>query len=94
MRCQVGRRLRGTLAGQVSGRRHQHRRARRQHPTNERGVGLGADADSEIDTRKALPVAKTGGELVYAMKLAYPQVTDGVMSLDIGAKVNKGEKKW
>jgi glyoxylase-like metal-dependent hydrolase (beta-lactamase superfamily II) len=43
---------------------------------------------------KALPVAKTSGELINAMKLAYPQVTDGAMSLDIGAKVNKGEMKW
>ena len=43
---------------------------------------------------KALPVAKTSGELVFAMKQAYPQVTDGGMSLDIGAKVNKGEMKW
>lgn len=43
---------------------------------------------------KALPAAKTGAELVNAMKLAYPQITDGVMSLDIGAKVNKGEMKW
>jgi len=43
---------------------------------------------------KALPAAKTSGELVNAMKQAYPQVTDGAMSLDIGAKVNKGEMKW
>lgn len=43
---------------------------------------------------KALPAAKTGTELVNAMKQAYPQVTDGAMSLDIGAKVNKGEMKW
>jgi len=43
---------------------------------------------------KALPAAKTSTELVNAMKLAYPQITDGVMSLDIGAKVNKGEMKW
>ena len=43
---------------------------------------------------KALPAAKTGAELVNAMKQAYPQVTDGAMSLDIGAKVNKGEMKW
>lgn len=43
---------------------------------------------------KALPAAKTSAELVNAMKLAYPQITDGVMSLDIGAKVNKGEMKW
>lgn len=43
---------------------------------------------------KALPVAKTSGELVNAMKQAYPQVTDGAMSLDIGAKVNKGDMRW
>ena len=33
-------------------------------------------------------------ELIDAMKKAYPQVTDGALSLDIGAKVNKGEMKW
>jgi glyoxylase-like metal-dependent hydrolase (beta-lactamase superfamily II) len=43
---------------------------------------------------KALPATKTSGELVSAMKQAYPQMTDGAMSLDIGAKVNKGEMKW
>ena len=43
---------------------------------------------------KALPASKTSADLVNAMKLAYPQVTDGAMSLDIGAKVNKGEMKW
>lgn len=43
---------------------------------------------------KALPATTTGGELVSAMKRAYPQVTDGALSLDIGAKVNKGEMKW
>jgi len=43
---------------------------------------------------KALPASKTSADLLNAMKLAYPQVTDGAMSLDIGAKVNKGEMKW
>ena len=38
--------------------------------------------------------AVTGAELIDAMKKSYPQVTDGAMSLDIGAKVNKGEMKW
>ena len=47
-----------------------------------------------LSFEKALPAAKTGAELVTAMKQAYPQVTDGAMSLDIGAKVNKGEMKW
>lgn len=43
---------------------------------------------------KALQEAKTSSELVDALKRAYPQVTDGALSLDIGAKVNKGEMKW
>lgn len=43
---------------------------------------------------KNLAATKTSVELVNATKQAYPQVTDGAMSLDIGAKVNKGEMKW
>src|SRR3990167_2369069 len=43
---------------------------------------------------KNLAASKTGAELIGAMKQAYPQVTDGAMSLDIGAKVNTGEMKW
>ena len=43
---------------------------------------------------KNLAASKNSAELVNAMKQAYPQVTDGAMSLDIGAKVNKGEMKW
>lgn len=43
---------------------------------------------------KALPAAKTSAELISAMQRAYPQVTEGGLSLDIGAKVNKGEMKW
>ena len=45
-------------------------------------------------SRRTWPAAKTSAELINAMKQAYPQVTDGAMSLDIGAKVNKGEMKW
>ena len=37
--------------------------------------------------------AKTGAELIEAMKRAYPQAGLGI-ALDIGAKVNKGEMKW
>lgn len=37
--------------------------------------------------------AKTGTELIDAMKKAYPQAGLGI-ALDIGAKVNKGEMKW
>jgi len=36
----------------------------------------------------------TSATLIGAMKQSYPQVTDGAMSLDIGAKVNTGEMKW
>jgi glyoxylase-like metal-dependent hydrolase (beta-lactamase superfamily II) len=37
--------------------------------------------------------AKTGAELIDAMKKAYPQAGLGI-ALDIGAKVNKGEMPW
>lgn len=37
--------------------------------------------------------AKTGAELIDAMKQAYPQAGLGI-ALDIGAKVNKGEMAW
>ena len=43
---------------------------------------------------KNLAAYKTSAELIQAMKQAYPQLTDGALSLDIGAKVNTGEMKW
>jgi glyoxylase-like metal-dependent hydrolase (beta-lactamase superfamily II) len=43
---------------------------------------------------KNLATNKTSAELIGAMQLSYPKVTDGAMSLDIGAKVNTGEMKW
>lgn len=43
---------------------------------------------------KNLASSKDSAGLIAAMKQSYPQVTDGAMSLDIGAKVNKGEMKW
>ncbi|MDT4870582.1 hypothetical protein FQZ97_1056670 [compost metagenome] len=39
------------MLGQVRGRRHQHRSAGRQHPADQRGVGLGADANGQVDAR-------------------------------------------
>lgn len=42
---------------------------------------------------KNAAATRTGAELVDAMKAAYPQAPLG-LSLDIGAKVNKGEMKW
>ena len=43
---------------------------------------------------KNLAANKTSAMLIGAMKQSYPQLTDGAMSLDIGAKVNTGEMKW
>ena len=43
---------------------------------------------------KNLATNKTSTTLIGAMKQSYPQVTDGGMSLDLGAKVNTGEMKW
>jgi glyoxylase-like metal-dependent hydrolase (beta-lactamase superfamily II) len=43
---------------------------------------------------KNLSTSQNSAELIGAMQKAYPQVTDGALSLDIGAKVNKGEMKW
>jgi len=43
---------------------------------------------------KNLAANKTSAALIWAMKQSYPQVTDGAMSLDMGAKVNTGEMKW
>jgi len=43
---------------------------------------------------KNLATNKTSAMLIGAMKQAFPQVTDGAVSLDIGAKVNTGEMKW
>jgi hypothetical protein len=43
---------------------------------------------------KNLAASKTSAELIGAMQRSYPKVSDGAMSLDIGAKVNTGEMKW
>jgi hypothetical protein len=43
---------------------------------------------------KNLAAHKTSTTLIEAVKQAYPQLTEGVMSLDMGAKVNTGEMKW
>ncbi|MFZ6771762.1 MBL fold metallo-hydrolase [Undibacterium sp. SXout7W] len=43
---------------------------------------------------KKLTTSSNSAELINAMKQAYPQISAGSMSLDIGAKVNKGEMKW
>nr|WP_315483704.1 MBL fold metallo-hydrolase [uncultured Undibacterium sp.] len=43
---------------------------------------------------KNLATSKDSSALIKAMKQSYPQLTNGGMSLDIGAKVNTGEMKW
>ena len=64
-------------------------------------AGTQVDASSITFTKdylqtfeKNLAATKSSAELVKAMQQVYPQLTDGAMSLDIGAKVNKGEMKW
>lgn len=49
--------------------------------------------DYLIRWEQELPLAATGAELIRAMNKAYPTTGLGI-SLDIGAKVNKGEMKW
>jgi glyoxylase-like metal-dependent hydrolase (beta-lactamase superfamily II) len=43
---------------------------------------------------KHLAAGKDGAAVIDAMKKSYPQVTEGVGALELGAKVNKGEMKW
>ncbi len=43
---------------------------------------------------KNLATSKDSTALIQTMKQSYPQLADGGMSLDIGAKVNTGEMKW
>ena len=64
-------------------------------------AGTAVDASAIRFTRdylqtfeKNLAANKTSATLIGAMKQSYPQLTDGAMSLDIGAKVNTAEMKW
>jgi len=50
--------------------------------------------DYLLTFEKNLAASKGSAELIKAMKHSFPQLTDGAMSLDIGAKVNTGEMKW
>lgn len=43
---------------------------------------------------KNLAANTTSSALIGAMKQSYPQLTEGAISLDIGAKVQTGEMKW
>jgi glyoxylase-like metal-dependent hydrolase (beta-lactamase superfamily II) len=63
-------------------------------------AGAALDVSAIRHTREYLqrfesetPKAKTGAELIEAMKKAYPQAGLPI-ALDIGAKVAKGEMKW
>lgn len=55
---------------------------------------IGFTKDYLLTFEKNLASSKNSAELINAMKQSYPQVTEGAMSLAIGAKVNKGEMKW
>jgi glyoxylase-like metal-dependent hydrolase (beta-lactamase superfamily II) len=43
---------------------------------------------------KNVASSKNSAELMSAMKLNFPHITDGALSLDIGSKVHKGEMQW
>ena len=43
---------------------------------------------------KNLAANTTSAALIGAMQQSYPRLTEGAMSLDIGAKVSTGEMKW
>jgi glyoxylase-like metal-dependent hydrolase (beta-lactamase superfamily II) len=55
---------------------------------------IGFTKDYLLTFEKNLAANKTSAALIGAMQQSYPQLTDGAMSLDIGAKVNTGEMKW
>ncbi len=55
---------------------------------------IGFTKDYLQSFEKHLASGKDGATVIEAMKKSYPQVTDGVSSLELGAKVNKGEMKW
>jgi glyoxylase-like metal-dependent hydrolase (beta-lactamase superfamily II) len=64
-------------------------------------AGTPVDASTITFTRdylqtfeKNLAAHKASAALIPAIKQAYPTLTDGALSLDIGAKVNTGEMKW
>lgn len=64
-------------------------------------VGTPLDASAITFTKtylqtfeKNLAAHKTSATLIPAMQQAFPAVTEGALSLDIGAKVNTGEMKW
>lgn len=63
------------------------------------GTSVDASAISFTKTylqtfEKNLATSKDSTALINAMKQSYPQLTEGGMSLEIGAKVNKAEMKW
>lgn len=55
---------------------------------------LGFTKDYLLTFEKNLAAHPSSARLVDAMKQSYPQLGEGAMSLDIGAKVNTGEMKW
>lgn len=63
------------------------------------GTPVDASALSSTKTylqtfEKNLASQKTSSALIGAMKQAYPTLTEGAFSLDLGAKVSTGEMKW
>ena len=50
--------------------------------------------DYLLTFEKNLATNTSSAALIGAMQQSYPKLTDGALSLDIGAKVNTGEMKW
>ncbi|WIV97231.1 MBL fold metallo-hydrolase [Kinneretia aquatilis] len=50
--------------------------------------------DYLLSFEKNLAAHTQSADLIAAMKKAYPNLSEGALSLDIGAKVNTGEMKW
>lgn len=58
------------------------------------GSTIGFTRDYLQTFEKNLTANPSSATLIGSMKQSYPQLIEGALSLDIGAKVNTGEMKW
>lgn len=58
------------------------------------GSTIGFTRDYLQTFEKNLAANPSSATLIGSMKQSYPQLIEGALSLDIGAKVNTGEMKW
>ena len=72
---------------QVRWRSHQHRGTRRQHPANQRGVGLGTDADGQVDARlHQIEHAIAGLQIDLDVRVQLQKIGQGRSQLRIGER--------